>query len=85
MRILMLNYEFPPVGGGGGIVTHYLAKNMAQLGHDVYLVTSQFQNLPKEEKLDGFKIHRVPVLRKRADVCHVYLRPQRQHLQFEIC
>jgi len=72
MRILMLNYEFPPIGGGGGIVTYYLAKNMAQLGHDIYLVTSRFQNLPKDEELDGFKIHRVPVLRKRADVCKVY-------------
>ncbi|MBC8233749.1 glycosyltransferase family 4 protein [bacterium] len=72
MRILMLNYEFPPIGGGGGIVTHYLAKNMAQLGHDVYLVTSQFQDLPKDEELAGFSIHRVPVLRKRADVCKVH-------------
>ena len=72
MRILMLNYEFPPIGGGGGIVTHYLAKNMAQLGHDVYLVTSRFQDLPRDEEFDGFKIHRVPVLRKRADVCRVH-------------
>ena len=72
MRILMLNYEFPPIGGGGGIVTHYLAKNMVQLGHDVYLVTSQFQDLPRDEELDGFRIHRVPVLRKRADVCQVH-------------
>ncbi len=71
MRILMLNYEFPPIGGGGGIVTEYLAKNMAQLGHDIYIVTSQFQNL-KDEKRDGFHIHRVPVLRKRADVCQVH-------------
>jgi len=68
----MFNYEFPPIGGGGGIVTHYLAKNMVQLGHEVSLVTSQFQDLPEDEELDGFKIHRVPVLRKRADVCQVH-------------
>ncbi len=72
MRILMLNYEFPPVGGGGGYVTYYLAKNMARQGHEVYLITSQFKGLPKDEEVDGFFVHRVPVLRKRADICQVY-------------
>ena len=72
MRILMLNYEFPPIGGGGGYVTYYLARNMARQGHEVYLITSQFQDLPKDEEMDGFLVHRVQVLRKRADVCQVH-------------
>ncbi|HIE30740.1 TPA: glycosyltransferase family 4 protein [Candidatus Poribacteria bacterium] len=72
MRILMLNYEFPPIGGGGSIVNYYLARNMAQWGHDVYIITSRFRDLPEDEELDGFKIHRVPVLRKRTDVCQVH-------------
>ncbi|MFQ6039612.1 MAG: glycosyltransferase family 4 protein [Candidatus Poribacteria bacterium] len=72
MRILMLNYEFPPIGGGGSIVNYYLARNMAQWGHEVYIITSRFRDLPEDEELDGFKIHRVPVLRKRADVCQVH-------------
>ncbi len=72
MRILMINYEFPPVGGGGGNVTHYISKNLAQGGHDVRVITSQFRDLPKYEKLDGFEVYRVPVLRKSADVCGVH-------------
>jgi len=72
MRILMLNYEFPPIGGGGGYVTYYLARNMAQQGHEVYLISSQFKDLPEDEEMDGFFVHRVPVLRKRADVCQVH-------------
>jgi len=72
MRILMLNYEFPPIGGGGGYVTYYLAKNMARQGHEVYLITSRFKDLPEDEEIDGFVVHRVPVLRKRADVCQVH-------------
>ena len=63
----MINYEFPPVGGGGGNVTRYISKNLAQGGHDVRVITSQFRDLPKYEKLDGFEVHRVPVLRKSAD------------------
>ena len=72
MRILMINYEFPPIGGGGGNVTYYISKNLAQSGHDVRVITSGFRDLPEYEKLDGFEVYRVPVLRKSADVCGVH-------------
>jgi len=72
MRILMINYEFPPVGGGGGNVTYFIARNLARGGHHVRVITSQFKALPKYEELDGFEVHRVPVLRKSADVCGIH-------------
>lgn len=72
MRILIINYEFPPIGGGGSIVTHYLAKNYAKFGHQVRVVTSQFADLLAEETIDGVQVHRVPVLRKSADVCQIH-------------
>ncbi|MGQ9610268.1 MAG: glycosyltransferase family 4 protein [bacterium] len=72
MRILMINYEFPPIGGGGGNVTYYISKNLASLGHDVHVVTSSFKSLPKEEKIEGFHVHRVPVLRKSPNVCGIH-------------
>ncbi|MFC1713373.1 glycosyltransferase family 4 protein [Candidatus Poribacteria bacterium] len=72
MRILMINYEFPPVGGGGGNVTYFISRDLAREGHDVRVITSRFRDLPKYEKLDGFDVHRVPVLRKSADVCGVH-------------
>lgn len=72
MRILMINYEFPPVGGGGGNVTYFISRNLARDGHDVRVITSQFRDLPKYERLDGFEVHRVPVLRKSADVCGIH-------------
>lgn len=72
MRILMINYEFPPIGGGGGNVTQYISKNLARNGHSVCVITSQFRDLPAHENLDGFEIHRVPVLRKSPNVCGVH-------------
>jgi glycosyltransferase involved in cell wall biosynthesis len=72
MRILMINYEFPPIGGGGGNVTYYLSRNLALQGHEVHVITSDFKQLPKYEKTEGFFVHRVPVLRKNPNVCGVH-------------
>jgi len=35
MRILMLNYEFPPLGGGTSPVSYEIAKGYVKLGHSV--------------------------------------------------
>lgn len=72
MKILMINYEFPPIGGGGGNVTYYISKNLALLGHDVHVITSRFKSLPKNENIEGFYVHRVPVLRKSPNVCGIH-------------
>jgi glycosyltransferase involved in cell wall biosynthesis len=40
MRILMLNYEYPPLGGGAGVATEALARNLAGRGVMVDVVTA---------------------------------------------
>ena len=72
LKILMFNHEFPPIGGGGGWVSYFLAKHFAAAGHDVHLMTSQFRECPKYEEIEGFQVHRVPALRKNPDVCAVH-------------
>jgi glycosyltransferase involved in cell wall biosynthesis len=69
MKVLVLSYEFPPLGGGGAKVVHGLAKEMVRLGHEVDIVTMGFRSLPKHEKLNGTNIYRVPCLRTRESVC----------------
>ena len=68
----MFNYEFPPIGGGGGWVSYFLGKHLATSGHQVHLITSRFENLPKHEVIENITVHRVPVLRKRKDVCAIH-------------
>lgn len=56
----MINFEYPPLGGGGGVATHDIACELAKR-HTVHVLTTGFQELPKRETIDGVVIHRVGV------------------------
>lgn len=64
MDILILNYEYPPIGGGGGRATKELAEGFSEEGHDVDVVTSRATGLPRREEKNGVNIHRVQAFRK---------------------
>jgi glycosyltransferase involved in cell wall biosynthesis len=62
----MLNYEYPPLGGGAAPVTQALVANLAQAGHVVDVVTMGFRGLPRREFHTNLNIYRVPCLRRSA-------------------
>jgi len=62
LNILALNYEYPPLGGGGGVLAEHVLERLAELGHGATIVTSGFQNLAAEETRNGVEIIRLPVL-----------------------
>ena len=64
MRLLVINYEFPPLGGGGGIACYHIARKLAKNHHVDYLTTG-FRGLQKFEVVDEINIHRVPVLGRK--------------------
>ena len=70
MKILMLCYEFPPLGGGGAKVVSGLSRELVRLGHKVDVVTMGFRGLPKHEKVNGVNVYRVPCLRKNESLCN---------------
>ena len=72
MKILVLNHEFPPVGGGASPVTYELCKQLAGMGHYVDVVTMHFGDLPRFETVDGFNVYRTRAMRKKPDICHTH-------------
>ena len=72
IRLLVVNYEYPPLGGGSSPVTLNLAKTLAAQGHEVDVVTTGFRHLPREENAFGVRVVRVRALRSRMELCHVH-------------
>jgi glycosyltransferase involved in cell wall biosynthesis len=65
IKILILNYEFPPLGGGGGVAAKQIAKGFIKLGYGVDYVTTWFPGLKEEEVVDGINVHRVKVIGRK--------------------
>ena len=66
MRVLFCNYEYPPLGGGGGVINAFLAQELAKR-HDVTVLTSRALGLPPESVEGGVRIFRAPVFFRRQE------------------
>lgn len=69
MNLLLINYEYPPVGGGAATATRHIAIELRRMGHAVTVLTSGFvdSSRPREpESLveEGIVLCQVPALRR---------------------
>lgn len=65
--MLLINYEYPPLGGGAANATLFIARALASLGHRAIVLTSGFADLPHREDHEGVVVHRVQTMRKALD------------------
>ena len=71
MKILVVNYEYPPVGGGGGRVAAQISVELARRGHEVRVQTSRTGGLPRRQMMSGVDVRRVFSFRRAPDTCSV--------------
>lgn len=64
MKILILNYEYPPLGGGAGVCTRYEAQELANLGHEVTILTAWFKGEKEIDLQTNLSIIRLKSRRK---------------------
>lgn len=67
MRILIINSEYPPIGGGAGNASANIARHFAHMGYEIAVVTSRFGKLPHLEHHENLTLHRIPSLRQKRD------------------
>jgi glycosyltransferase involved in cell wall biosynthesis len=69
MRILLLNYEFPPLGGGAANATYYLLKNFSAYQElTIDLITSSSDKYTEENFSANIKIYRLDIGKKNQNL-----------------
>lgn len=69
-KILMLSYEFPPLGGGGARVVNGLTEELGRQNQCMDLVTMGALGQRKNQSGSMLSITRIPGYRSSASVCH---------------
>jgi len=64
VNILILNYEYPPLGGGAGVCAQEQANGLVRCGHHVTVVTTCYKGLIEEETKGQLKIIRLRAKRR---------------------
>lgn len=80
-NILMLNYEFPPLGGGAGNATYYLLREFSKDPNlEVDLVTSSVGPFKKEKFAENITVHYLDI-KKYKDL---HIQSNRNLLSYSI-
>jgi glycosyltransferase involved in cell wall biosynthesis len=67
MIVLLINYEYPPIGAGAANATRHIANALVQLGHKAVVLTAGFRgNVGHTTEDGGVDVYRLPS--RRASV-----------------
>ncbi|MCK4793430.1 MAG: glycosyltransferase family 4 protein [Desulfobacteraceae bacterium] len=71
MNVLLINYEYPPIGAGAATATYHIAKELIKAGNSVTVLTSQYRDKRGAEVENGINVIRCRSLRKYAEQSNI--------------
>jgi glycosyltransferase involved in cell wall biosynthesis len=72
MRILLINYEYPPVGAGAATATKAIALALKASGHAPSVLTTAYGNLAGTREEEGVRVIRVASRRRRRESATIF-------------
>ena len=72
MKLLVLNYEYPPIGGQAGAISKNIADGLAVRGHDITMLTTYYDGTEATSVENGVRVIRLKS--KRKDASHSNVR-----------
>lgn len=72
MNLLVLNYEYPPLGGGAGEISKNISENLSLQGHKVTAITTWFKGLAEEEERNRIRVIRLKSKRRAYSPSNVF-------------
>jgi glycosyltransferase involved in cell wall biosynthesis len=72
MNILLINYEYPPIGAGAATATQQIANSLVALGHTPCVLTSGYRALRGVCHESGVKVVRLGSPRRRPEASSVF-------------
>jgi glycosyltransferase involved in cell wall biosynthesis len=67
MNILIINYEYPPIGGGASNASYFIANELTRLGYSVAVMTAAYMEKKGYSIENNIHVYRIPALRKYKD------------------
>ena len=69
MKVLLINYEFPPAGGGAGYATLNIAKTLRSMGVEADVLTAKVDDSRDGDEVEGVPVYRAGSWRKGLHDC----------------
>ena len=100
INLLMLNYEYPPLGGGAGNASYYLLKEISKCPRiKIDLVTTSTNNFRTEKLTEDVTIHFLDINKKEKSLhyqtnkdilvyffkAYSYVKALKKHKKFDLC
>lgn len=71
MKLLVLNYEYPPIGGQAGAISKNIADRLASRRHDITVLTTYYDGTEATSVENGVRVIRLKSKRKDARLSNV--------------